>query len=67
MPRGRPLARTRLWGSLHSNPPRREARRLRAEAHQALEMEIDRAVACGCGRKLSALIEVGLLRFHQDT
>lgn len=67
MPAGRPQNRPRLWNSLHSTPTRRAARRLRAEAHQALEVEMDRAIACGCGRALSGLIEAGVLRFHQDT
>lgn len=42
-------------------------RMLRADAHQALELEIDRAIACGCRNGLADLIEIGLLRFHQDT
>lgn len=67
MPAGRPLNRPRLWTSLHSNPSRLGVRMLRAAAHQALELEIDRAIACGCGRGLADLIEVGLLRFHQNS
>lgn len=40
---------------------------LRADAHQTLELEIDKAIACGCRPELAELIEVGLLRFHQNS